>query len=239
MSVCEGYDRAMRHIDVQGIGLLLAIAVPSLVVATVAAGLLETHVGVPDASIVYLVAVVATAVGAGTAGAIAAAVGSFLVYNFFFTQPYHTFAISDPGDWLRVILLLFVGIVVGQLAALQRSRAEMAVARERESRALFGVSRELAVRESTAAVLSTIARILQAESAMARVWISLGADDASERVAADSDEAGSQLPVPARYQVLRRTPGEGFRSVAAGPSAHAPRERPGRSGCVSGPHRGR
>jgi two-component system, OmpR family, sensor histidine kinase KdpD len=199
----------MRHIDVRRISLLLAIAVSSLAVATAAAWVLETYLGVPDASVVYLVAVVVTAVVAGTVGAIATAVASFLVYNFFFTQPLHTFAIDDPGDWLGVILLLFVGIVVGQLAALQRARAEMALARERESRALFGVSRELAVRESTPAVLPTITRILRDETAMARVWISLGADDASERVAADSDKKSAHPPIPARYQVLRRAPGEG------------------------------
>jgi two-component system, OmpR family, sensor histidine kinase KdpD len=199
----------MRHIDMRRIGLVLAIAVPSLGVATAAAWILETYLDVPDASVVYLVAVVVTAVAAGTVGAIATAVASFLVYNFFFTQPLHTFAIEDPGDWLGVILLLFVGIVVGQLAARQRARAETALARERESRALFGVSRELAVRESTPAVLPTITRILRDETAMARVWISLGADEASERVAADSDEEGSPPPMAARYQVLRRTPGEG------------------------------
>ncbi|MFO7532178.1 MAG: DUF4118 domain-containing protein [Candidatus Limnocylindrales bacterium] len=198
----------MRFIDVRRIGLLLAIAIPSLAVATAAAWLLETYAGVPDASVVYLVAVVATAVAAGTAGAIATAVASFLVYNFFFTQPLHTFAIDDPGDWLSVILLLFVGIVVGQLAALQRARAELAMARERESRALFGVSRELALRDSTPAVLPTIACILRDETAMERVWISLGSDDASERGAADSEQDGSPPPVPARYQVLRRAPDE-------------------------------
>ena len=212
----------MPHIDVRRIGLLLAIAVPSLVVATVAAWLLEAYVGVPDASIVYLAAVVATAIVAGTVGAIAAAIASFLVYNFLFTQPTFTFAIDDPGDWLRVILLLFVGIVVGQLAALQRSRAEMALARERESRALFAVSRELAIRASTPAVLPSIARILRDATAIERVWISLGADDASERVAADSAEDGPHPWTPARYRVLRRVTDD---SAAAWQQVHQPAPR--------------
>ena len=55
--------------------------------------------------------------------------------------------------WLSVVLLLFVGVVVGQLAALQRSRAETATQREREARALFAVSRALATRESIDLVL--------------------------------------------------------------------------------------
>ena len=51
------------------------------------------------------------------------------------------------------VVLLFVGIVVGELAALQRRRTEIAQAREREAVALFRVSRALATRESTPAVL--------------------------------------------------------------------------------------
>ena len=76
--------------------------------------ILEAYVGVPDASAVYLIAVVITAVVAGTLGAIVAAVGSFLLYNFLFTEPLYTFTIADPGVLLSVVLLLFVGIVVGQ-----------------------------------------------------------------------------------------------------------------------------
>ena len=45
---------------------------------------------------------------------------------------------------LNALLLLFVGIVVGELAALQRSRAADALTREREARALFHLSRVLA-----------------------------------------------------------------------------------------------
>ena len=66
--------------------------------------ILEAYVGVPDASAVYLIAVVITAVVAGTLGAIVAAVGSFLVYNFLLTEPVYTFTIADPGVLLGVVL---------------------------------------------------------------------------------------------------------------------------------------
>ena len=130
----------------------------------------------------------------GRSGAIVAAVGSFLLYNFLFTEPLYTFTIADPGVLLGVVLLLFVGIVVGQLAALQRSRAEIARAREREARALFTLSRALATRDSTPPILPDIIEILGAQTAMDRVWISLGHDDASERVAADTGEGPPVIP---------------------------------------------
>ena len=195
----------MRRIDRRRAAIGFAVAISSLAVATLGVALLEALVGVPNASAVYLVAVVATALVAGAPVAVAVSVASFLLYDFFFTAPFHTFTISDPGEWVSVILLLFVGIVVGQLAALQRSRTEDARAREREARALFQVSRALATRESTDAVLPIMAKILRGEAGMERVWIALGSD-ARERVAADSGT--DQRPVlPALQRVLRRMPG--------------------------------
>lgn len=186
---------------------LLLVAIPAIGAATIIVSWLQADVGVPNASAVYLVAVVLTAYVAGTVGAIATAVGSFLLYNFFFTEPLYTFTVDDPGVWLSVVLLLFVGIVVGQLAALQRSRAEVALAREREARALFQVTRELATRESTPAVMPTVAGIVRREAGMDRVWVSLGADDALERIAADTAEAEPR-PSIGIYHVLQRMPGD-------------------------------
>jgi two-component system, OmpR family, sensor histidine kinase KdpD len=190
----------------QQAGRIVLVAMPSLAGATAIVAILEAYVGVPDASAVYLVAVVVTAFFTGTLGAIVASVGSFLLYNFLFTEPLYTFAIADSGVLLGVVLLMFVGIVVGQLAALQRSRAEIARAREREARALFRLTRALATRDSTPPILPEIMEILGSQTSMNRVWISLGSDDASERVAADSGDGPPKIPGMVR--VLRRMPGD-------------------------------
>jgi two-component system sensor histidine kinase KdpD len=196
----------MRRINRRDVVRLLAVAVLSLAGATLAIAVLQ-GLGVPNASAVYLAAVVATAFAAGTWGAVVAAVASFLLYDFLFVLPLFTFTVADPGEWLNLVLLLFIGIVVGQLVALQRSRTEIARAREREARALFQVSRELATRESTPAELPTIAGILRQETAMERIWIALGPDDARERVAADTGP--DQKPaIPGLHHVLQRTPDE-------------------------------
>jgi two-component system, OmpR family, sensor histidine kinase KdpD len=184
------------------LAVLLALAAATAVVA-----ILEGYAAVPTASSVYLVAVVATAIVAGTFGAVLAALGSAIAYDFLFTDPRHNLVVADPGELLNLLVLLFVAITVGQLAALQRGRAEMAVAREREARALFNVSRALATRESTAAVLPAIASMLTADAAMDRVWFGLGADDASERIVADSAADAAQPP-GASYWVLRRMPAD-------------------------------
>ncbi|HEX4897445.1 MAG TPA: ATP-binding protein [Candidatus Limnocylindrales bacterium] len=176
----------------------LAAALATLVIAG-----LEAALGVPNASNVYLVAVAAIAIRYGVAGAALTAVVSVLVYDFLFTEPYLTLTVSDPDEWLHLVLLLFVAVTVGQLAALQRSRAEAALAREHESRALFDVTRTLATRTSTIDALPAIATALAREAGMRRVWFALGGDDSDERVAGQSD--AGPAPVPARsYAVLHR-----------------------------------
>jgi two-component system sensor histidine kinase KdpD len=196
----------MRRLDRRDLGRLLAVAVPALAGATLAIAALQ-GLGVPNASAVYLAAVVATAFVAGTWGAIVAAVASFLLYDFLFVLPLYTFTVADPGEWLNLVLLLFIGIVVGQLVALQRSRTEIARTREREARALFQVSRELATRTSTPAVLPKVAGILRQETAMERIWVALGPDDGRERVAADTGP-DERPAIPGLHHVLQRTPDE-------------------------------
>jgi two-component system sensor histidine kinase KdpD len=221
---------------------VIAVAGVSLVAATLVVAVLESRVGVPNASIVYLAAVVAAAFVAGTAGAVVTAVGSFLAYDYFFTLPYHTLTITDPGEWLSVILLLVVGTVVGQLAALQRSRASEASAREREAMSLFRISRALATRRSTPAALETVAGTLLAETRMTRVWIVIEQRGREQLVA---DTGGAQRPPrsnvvgelqrmpgdePARWQRIHHPSAAGGRKTnGAGVAAYRVRiERDGR-----------
>ena len=183
-------------------------AVPPIAIigATLVVAVVEGGLGVPDASSVYLVAVVLTAIAVGTAGAVLAAVASVVVYDFLFTHPRQTLIVADPGEWLNLVVLLFVAVTVGQLAALQRHRAEVALAREREARALFQVTRALATRASTAEVLPLIAQTLATEAGMDRVWFALGVDDHSEQAVA-IHPAGTAPPHVAAYAVLHRQPG--------------------------------
>jgi two-component system sensor histidine kinase KdpD len=185
------------------------LLVPALLGATtVLVALLEDVVGVPNASSTYLLAVLVAAGAYGTPAAVVAAVGAFLLYDFLFIEPLYTFTVRDPGEWLNLILLLVVGIVVGQFAAAIRRRAESAVAREREARALFRVSRALATRSSTSAALDEIVAIARSETGMERVWIGLGGPGTAERVVADSGDAGSPPTPPASRSVLQRMPGD-------------------------------
>ena len=197
----------MQRIDRRAVVRLVAVATASLAVATLAISLLQSA-GLENASAVYLAAVVATAFVAGTWGAIVAAVAAFLLYDFLFVLPLYTLTVSDPNEWLNLIVLLFVGIIVGQLVAIQRSRTQIAKAREREARALFQVSRALATRESTPAVLPVIVGILRDEAAMDE-GVGLARRRRCERARSRRTPRPTTRPAcRGIYNVLQRTPDE-------------------------------
>ena len=186
---------------------LAVVVVVTLAAATAAVAALEHVMGVGNASSAYIVGVVLAALLVGTDGAVVTAFGAAALYNYLFTEPRFTFAIHDPGVLLSVVLLLFVGIVVGQLAGLQRSRAQTASEHEREARALFGVSRSLATRDSMTEALSSILEVLVAQAGLERAWVGIGPDPASEVISSATGD-GRPPASPARLRVLQRTPGD-------------------------------
>ena len=164
---------------------------------------LEGAAGFDNGSPVFLLAVVTVAVLRGTGPAIATAFGSFLVYDFFFTDPHYTLTVRDPAEWLNLILLLVVGVVVGRLAGRERDRALAAIEGRREALTLFNVSFTLASERDPAAAMPAVARLVHDEVRATRVWIVVG-----ETVAADTAPTGSPLPGHRPvHSTLRRRPG--------------------------------
>jgi two-component system sensor histidine kinase KdpD len=183
------------------------IGVAALGSATAIMALLQNGLGVPNPSAVYILAVAVVALVGGRVAVLLAAVASFLLYDLFFVDPRFTFTASDPGEWLNLVLLLAVGLLVGQMAALLRIRQETAVAREREARALFSVSRELATRTSTVEALPRVVEILRHEARLSRAWIALEDGGPRRRRVADTDP-GAPVAEPPGHRVLRRRPGD-------------------------------
>jgi two-component system, OmpR family, sensor histidine kinase KdpD len=179
----------------------LASIAALLGVATALVGLFEGMLGVANADAVYLLAVVAAGVGFGTPAAIETAIGSFLLYNFFFVRPVLTFAVADRTTWLDLFLLLIVGAIVGQLAAAQRNRAEAAEQREREAHALFAVSREFATHADGVEAISHIIDTLASAAGMRSVWLGLGPSPDHERVVVS---VGPDAPVVPRIHCVLR-----------------------------------
>ncbi|WP_235039649.1 sensor histidine kinase [Vreelandella profundi] len=94
----------------------------SLLAALGLALLLEPWLELANLSLVFLAAVLFSAVWAGTAMAMLSAVVGFLIFNFFFTEPRLTLAMVEKGQLLTVFFFFLVALVVGQLAGLGRQR---------------------------------------------------------------------------------------------------------------------
>lgn len=93
--------------------------------------------------LLYLPAVLATAVLGGLWPAMFAALLAALAYNFFFTAPHMTLRIDNPNDLVTVIVLFAVAVVTSQLAASVRRQARIAEAHAARDAAIAGLARRL------------------------------------------------------------------------------------------------
>ena len=72
---------------------------------------------------VFLLAVLLSAVSFGMWPAIYASVLSFLAYNFFFIEPLYTFTIAEPYELLALVIFLIVAVITSALAGRVRQQA--------------------------------------------------------------------------------------------------------------------
>jgi len=105
--------------------------------------LLRHAVDKGQASLLYLPVVLTLAVRFGFGPAILGAVLSFFCWDFFFLPPFGTLTVTDPKDWLSLLIFLLAAIVTAQLAAQARSQTQQARAREAEIVTLFLASETL------------------------------------------------------------------------------------------------
>jgi two-component system, OmpR family, sensor histidine kinase KdpD len=183
----------------------VAVAVASLAAATGLAALARGQLGISNAAIVYLLAVVVVSMGYGSWLAVGTSIASFLLYDFFFVQPLYTFSVATPDGWIDLLLFLIVAIVIGRLSALQLQRRREAELRTAEARAMFGLSRDIAIAASALEAAPLLTARLAREAQMARVWLGLGAAIPEERTVADSATGEARPPVASRWTLRSST----------------------------------
>jgi two-component system sensor histidine kinase KdpD len=101
-------------------------------------------VSVPNISLVFLTAVLFSAVAWGLWPSLWATALSVLAYNFFFLPPLYTFTIADPANVLALVAFSIVAIIASNLAARTREQALTASARANTTAELYAFSRKLA-----------------------------------------------------------------------------------------------
>ncbi|MGE3333881.1 MAG: DUF4118 domain-containing protein [Rhodospirillaceae bacterium] len=116
-----------------------------MVAAATAAGIgLQQFLEISSIALVFLSAVLASAVTYGLWPSVFAAVVSALAYNFFFLPPLYTFTIGDAENVVALFFFIVVAVVAGNLTALMRAQAISARQRARTTEELYTFSRKLA-----------------------------------------------------------------------------------------------
>ena len=99
--------------------------------------------GTAAIDMIYLPAVLAAAALWGIGPGIVAGVAAALAYNFFFTEPIHTFRVDRVTDVVTVIVLLIVALVTSKLASAIREQAQIAAAHAARNATIAGFAGRL------------------------------------------------------------------------------------------------
>jgi len=99
--------------------------------------------GTAAVDMIYLPSVLAVAALWGLGPAFFAGIAAALAYNFFFTEPIHTFRIDRVTDVVTVIVLLIVALVTSRLAAGIRRQAQIAEAHAHRNATIAGFAGRL------------------------------------------------------------------------------------------------
>ena len=111
-----------------------------------------------NVTMLFLLAVVVTALQLGRGPATLAAGVSLAAFAFFFGPPSFTYTVVDTQYFVTVGALLFVGLVIGTLASRTREQAQAALSREAYMAALHALSGELAATNDLDAILQAVGR---------------------------------------------------------------------------------
>ena len=138
----------------------IAVALLTVVIATLAVYLLKRVAPVVSLSVVYLPAVLLVSTYWGAALGLATALGSAASFNFFHLPPTGRFTIADGRNWVALAAFVVVALTTSAVAELARARTLEAERRRAEADLAAALARELLVGDDTERALASAARRL-------------------------------------------------------------------------------
>lgn len=147
---------------------LSAVGAAAAIVAAVTALCSIASEFLPAASLplLFLLGVLAASLQLGLSGGIAASLGAFVAYNFFFIEPVHTLRVAAPADLLLLAVFLFAAATTGWLASHVRAEAKTAAARAAALERLAAFTAEIAAsRDASEIERLTVAHLAAAAGA--------------------------------------------------------------------------
>lgn len=111
-------------------------------VTAIGSGLVDV-LAVANVSMLYLAAVIVSALLGNGVAAVIAALLSFLAYNFFFIEPRLTLTVARPDEVLALAMFVVVALALGSLTARIKEQARLAKAEAHMADDLFAFSSAL------------------------------------------------------------------------------------------------
>lgn len=164
------------------IGLTAVLVAAASVVVAVTVGVVAEHITpFPNLSMLFLLAVLISAIHYGMWTAVISSVLSFFAYNFFFIDPRYTLTIAQPHEFLSLLTFLAVAVLTGGLTGRLHEQAVAMRLRADATQSLYEFSRKLSVAKGLDEVLWLLAAQCAA-TAQGRSVILLRRDDVLEFV---------------------------------------------------------
>jgi len=104
---------------------------------------LKQFLASPNVALVFLTAVLASAVAYGLWPSLFGCLLSVFAYNFFFLMPLYTVTVTDPENVVALFFFVIVAVIVSNLTSRVRSQAIAASERARTTEELYQFSRKL------------------------------------------------------------------------------------------------
>jgi two-component system, OmpR family, sensor histidine kinase KdpD len=106
------------------------VAVVTLPIMTALLAMARSSISLPSVLLFYLLVVVAVAAIGGFIPALLTAVAGFLLANYYFTHPIHTFTVAEDDTLVALVVFVVMGAIVGTLVSrVARRQAEAAQAK--------------------------------------------------------------------------------------------------------------
>ncbi|VTU13541.1 Sensor protein KdpD [Variovorax sp. SRS16] len=150
-------DADRPHARWPGYAWTAAISVAITLLATPLSHVLE----LANIVMLFLLGVVGVALRFGRGPAAFAALLNVAAFDYFFVPPRLSFSVSDVQYLLTFVVMLGVGLLVGQLTAGLRFAAGVSASRERRAQSLFELTRELSAALQSTQVIALGAAAVQ------------------------------------------------------------------------------
>ena len=124
LGIDSSAGRRLAAVGMRGTAMRVLVCVALIAVVTGAIELLKAHVPALSLAVLYLLAVLPVAVAWGVAYGVGVSVVSMLTFNFFFLAPLYTLTVSDSRNWFALLAFVITAVVVSELAAGSRRRAQ-------------------------------------------------------------------------------------------------------------------